>query len=106
MTKETLVQALQAEGLKVANDSVSIPESRDASFMVAGPGETVQVAKVTKVELRESAICLETAKSNATGLRTTSSSAFASAAPRPRRNAKSEPALAADNRSDQRARER
>ena len=63
MTKETLVQALQAEGLKVANDSVSIPEARDATFMVAGPGETVQVAKVTKVELRESAICFETAKS-------------------------------------------
>ena len=63
MTKETLVQVLQAEGLKVANDGVSIPEPRDASFMVAGPGETVQVAKVTRVELRETAICFETAKS-------------------------------------------
>jgi len=63
MTKETLVQALQAEGLKVSNDSVSIPEARDASFMVAGPGENVQVGKVTKVELRENVICFETAKS-------------------------------------------
>lgn len=56
------MQALQAEGLKVANDGAVIPEPRDASFMVAGPGETIQVAKVTKVELREGAVCLETAK--------------------------------------------
>ncbi len=62
MIKETLVQALQAEGLKVASDGVAIPEPRDASFMVAGPGETIQVAKVTKVELRENAVCLETVK--------------------------------------------
>jgi hypothetical protein len=29
---------------------------------VAGPGETIQVGKVIKIELRDSAICLETTK--------------------------------------------
>jgi hypothetical protein len=63
MTKETLLYALGAEGLKVASDSVAIPDDRDASFLVSGPGETIQVGKVIKIELRDSALCLETTKS-------------------------------------------
>ena len=62
MTKETLLFALGAEGLKVANNVVAIPDDRDASFIVAGPGETIQVGKVIKIELRDGAICLETNK--------------------------------------------
>jgi hypothetical protein len=62
MTKETLLNALGAEGLQATSDVVSIPDERDASFIVAGPGETIQVGKVIKIELRDSALCLETTK--------------------------------------------
>ncbi|HEX7508291.1 MAG TPA: hypothetical protein VF550_16065 [Polyangia bacterium] len=62
MTKETLLYALGAEGLKVANDGVAIPDERDASFLVSAPGETIQVGKVIKLELRDRALCLETNK--------------------------------------------
>jgi hypothetical protein len=62
MTKETLLYALEAEGLKAGKDGLAIPEDRDASFIVACPGETIQVGKVIKMELRESALCLETTK--------------------------------------------
>jgi len=62
MTKETLLHVLAAEGLKVASDVVTIHDERDATFLVAGPGETIQVSKVTKVELRESALCVESTK--------------------------------------------
>jgi len=62
MTKETLLSALGVEGLKVGNNNVAIPDERDASFIVGGPGETIQVGKVVKIELRDNAICLETTK--------------------------------------------
>ena len=62
MTKETLLHALGAEGLKVVSDGVAIPDDRDASFIVAGSGETIQVSKVIKIELRDSVLCLETTK--------------------------------------------
>jgi hypothetical protein len=62
MTKETLLYALGAEGLKVGSDAVSIPDDRDASFLVSGPGETIQVGKVIKIELRDGALCLQTTK--------------------------------------------
>ena len=62
MTKETLLYALEAERLKAGSDGVAIPDERDATFMVAAPGETIQVGKVVKIELHESALCLETPK--------------------------------------------
>ena len=63
MTKETLLYAIEAERLKPGSDGVvAIPDARDATFMVAGSGETIQVGKVVKIELRESVLCLETAK--------------------------------------------
>jgi hypothetical protein len=62
MTKDTLLLALGAERLEIVKDSITVPEERDATFIVAGSGETIQVGKVVKIELRESALCLETAK--------------------------------------------
>ena len=62
MTKETLVSVLEAERLKPGNDVIAVPEDRDATFMVASPGETIQVSKVVKIEARESSLCLETNK--------------------------------------------
>jgi hypothetical protein len=62
MTKETLLAALEAEKIKAGTDGVSVPEERDATFMVAGHGETIQVGRVVRIETRDSAVCFETAK--------------------------------------------
>jgi hypothetical protein len=64
MTKDTLLQALQAERIETGKDdgSITVPEERDATVLIAGPGEIVQVGKVVRMEARESALCLETAK--------------------------------------------
>jgi hypothetical protein len=62
MKKETILTALEAERLKAGSDGIAVPEDRDATFMVASPGETIQVSKVVKIEARESSLCLETAK--------------------------------------------
>jgi len=62
MTKETLIQALEAEGLKAGGENIAVPDERDASFIVASPGETIQVGKVIKIELRATSFCLETTK--------------------------------------------
>ena len=62
MTKETLLFALDAERLKASGESITVPEDRDATFIVGGPGETIQIGKVVRIEPRSSALCLETAK--------------------------------------------
>ena len=62
MTKETLVSVLEAERLKPGNDVIAVPEDRDATFMVASPGETIQVSKVVKIEARDTSLCLENNK--------------------------------------------
>ena len=62
MTKETLLSTLETERLKPGTDGIHVPEDRDATFMVAAPGETIQVGKVVKIEARDSALCLETVK--------------------------------------------
>jgi hypothetical protein len=62
MTKETLIAALEAEKIKIGSEGANLSEERDATFMVAGHGETIQVSKVVRVEPRDVALCLETAK--------------------------------------------
>ena len=48
--------------MKVGSDGIVVPEDREATFMLAGPGETIQVGRVVKIEAREDSLCLETAK--------------------------------------------
>jgi hypothetical protein len=62
MTKDTLLLALDAERMKLAGESITVPEERDATFIVGGPGETIQIGKVVRIEPRDSVLCLETAK--------------------------------------------
>jgi hypothetical protein len=62
MTKETLQLALEAERFKISADNIKIPEDRDATFMIASPGEIIHVGKVSRVELKDSALCIENAK--------------------------------------------
>ncbi|MGD0836330.1 MAG: hypothetical protein ABSB49_06765 [Polyangia bacterium] len=63
MTKDTLIHALQAERIEIGDGSaIAVPEEREATLLVAGPGEIMQVGKVVRVEAREAALCIETAK--------------------------------------------
>lgn len=62
MTKDTLLSALATERLEKVGDNITVPEEREATFIVAGSGETIQVGKVVKIEPRDAALCLETAK--------------------------------------------
>ena len=62
MTKETLLATLEAERLKTGGEAIAIPEDRDATVIVGGPGESMQIGKLVKIEPREGALCLETAK--------------------------------------------
>jgi hypothetical protein len=62
MTKDTLLFALGAERLANAGDSIAVPEERDATFIVAASGETIQIGKVVRIEPRDAALCLETSK--------------------------------------------
>lgn len=62
MTKDTIVAALVAEGLSANQDSVAIPEEREAAFLVAAPGDVLPVNKVVRVDLRDKAISLHTVK--------------------------------------------
>ncbi len=62
MTKDTLLYALEAERLKTSSEGITVPDDRDATVLVAGPGEIIQIGKVVRIEPRESALCLETGK--------------------------------------------
>jgi len=62
MTKDTIVAALLAEGLAASQDTFTIPEDREAVFLVAAPGDVMPVNKVVRVELREKALSLHTVR--------------------------------------------
>jgi len=62
MTKETLLQTLEAERLKIGGETIVVAEDRDATFMISSPGEPFQVSKVVKIEPRDAVLCLETVK--------------------------------------------
>jgi hypothetical protein len=62
MTKDTLLLALDAERLKTTAETITVPEERDATFIIGGPGETIHIGKVVRIEVRDSVMCLETAK--------------------------------------------
>jgi hypothetical protein len=62
MTKDAISSALSAEGLTASQDIFAIPEDREAIFFVAAPGDVMPVNKVTRVELRDKVLCLNTVK--------------------------------------------
>jgi hypothetical protein len=64
MTKDTLIHVLQAERIDTGDGggAITVPEEREATVLVAGPGEIMQVGKVACLEARESALCIETTK--------------------------------------------
>lgn len=62
MTKDTISAALSAEGLTPSQDTFTLPEEREAIFLVAAPGDVMPVNKVVRVELRDKVLCLHTVK--------------------------------------------
>ena len=62
MTKDTIAAALSSEGLQASQDTFSIPEEREAVFLVAAPGDVMPVNKVIRVELRDKVLSLQTVK--------------------------------------------
>ena len=63
MTKETIAQVLEAEGLGSSKESrISVPENREAVGLIATPGDVMQFERLTTIELRDKYIVLENAK--------------------------------------------
>lgn len=62
MIRETVIAVLDAEGSKGGPKGYPIPEERELTVYVGTPGDVLQVARVTRVEAREVALTLETAK--------------------------------------------
>lgn len=62
MTREIIAAALEAEGLKAGPQGISIPEDREATFYISGPGDLLPVGRVVRVELRDRYLHLLTGK--------------------------------------------
>lgn len=62
MTRDIIAQIWEAEGAKLSGHTLAIREEREATCFVSTPGEVMSVAKVTKVELRDGFVVLQTAK--------------------------------------------
>lgn len=62
MTRETIVQIWEAEGIKPTGHTIAIRDDREASCFIETKGELMTVSRVTKLELRDSFISIATAK--------------------------------------------
>ena len=62
MTREILALALESEGLQAGNQGYAVPENREATVLVASPGDLFPIERVSRVELREKLVVLENAK--------------------------------------------
>ena len=62
MTKDSISAALSAEGIAASHDTFTLPEEREAIFLVAAPGDVMPVNKVVRVELRDKVLCLHTVR--------------------------------------------
>ncbi len=62
MTREMIVQIWETEGAKVSTHSVNIREEREATCFIQSQGEMMSIARITKLDLRDGFISLQTAK--------------------------------------------
>jgi hypothetical protein len=62
MTREMIVQIWEAEGAKLSGHAVNIREEREATCFIQSPGEVMAVARITKLDLRDGFLALQTAK--------------------------------------------
>ena len=62
MTREIIVSILEGEGAEGRGGTFKIGEEREATCFVSAPGELLAVARVVRVDLKESYVSLSTAK--------------------------------------------
>lgn len=62
MTREMIVQIWESEGAKLIGHAVTIREEREATCFIQSAGEVMTVTRVTKLDLRDGFISLQTAK--------------------------------------------
>jgi hypothetical protein len=62
MTREIIVSILEGEGAEGRGGTFKIGEEREATCFVATPGELLAIARVIRVELKESYLALSTAR--------------------------------------------
>jgi hypothetical protein len=62
MTREIIQSILESEGADAKGGALSLREDREVSAFVASPGETLNVARVVRVELKDKFVTLQTAK--------------------------------------------
>ncbi len=63
MTKESIAQVLEAEGIGAAKEvRFTVPENREATCLVSSPGDILPLERLVAFELRDKMIVLENAK--------------------------------------------
>jgi len=62
MTREIIVSILEGEGAEGKGGTFKIGEEREATCFISTPGELMAVARVVRVDLKESYVSLSTAK--------------------------------------------
>ena len=62
MTRETIVQIWESEGIKPTGHTIVIRDDREASCFIETKGELMTVGRVSKLELRDTFIAITTAK--------------------------------------------
>ena len=63
MTKETIAQVLEAEGVGAAKETrFAVPENREAVGLISTPGDVMQFDRLVVIELRDKYLVLENAK--------------------------------------------
>jgi hypothetical protein len=62
MTRDMIIQLWESEGAKLSGQSISVREEREATCFVETTGDVMSIGRVTKLELRDAFITLQTAK--------------------------------------------
>ncbi len=62
MTRDMIVQLWEGEGAKLAGQGIAIREEREATCFISTHGELMAIAKLTRLELKETYLVLQTAK--------------------------------------------
>jgi hypothetical protein len=62
MTREIIVSILEGEGVDGRGGSFKIGEEREATCFISTPGDLLAIARIVRIELKESYLALSTAK--------------------------------------------
>jgi hypothetical protein len=62
MTREIIVSILESEGAEAKGSVLSFREDREVTCFVSAPAELLAVARVTRVDLKDKFVSLQTAK--------------------------------------------